>query len=50
MDEAELAALVTFSTMFRFQGPKEMAEAYYNLSKLYPDALESHAVARIKFE
>ena len=50
MDEAELAALVTFSTMFRFQGPKEMAEAYYNLSKLYPDALESHAVARIRFE
>ena len=50
MDEAELAALVTFSTMFEFQGPKEMSEAYFSLSKMYPDALESHAIARIEFK
>lgn len=50
MDEAELAALVTFSTMFRFEGPEIMARAFHSLSRLYPEALESDAVARIKFE
>ena len=47
MDEAELAALVTFSTMFRINGPKELVDAFDKLPELYPEALKSNAIARL---
>ena len=49
MDEAELAALVTASTIITIQGPKEMVDAFKSLPELYPEALESDAIMRFEF-
>lgn len=48
LDEAELACLVTYSTMFNINGPRELVDAFNKLKDLYPEALVSRAIARLK--